>query len=289
MHKLLEAHYQGKNWKKVHKELTKTFNSYFEEEREELGNLPKICKRLMLSYLRTYQKEDGHWTVVATELDKWVTLPNGLKLQVIIDLIVSDHMGLWIVDHKFRAKFSGRNGMVLDPQLTLYFQALEILGYRNIMGVIYNEVRTKAPTVPKLTAKTGRLEKRSNIDTDIWTYAAAVKAHGFDLADYADILKIIANRQHEKFFRRTHLPKDKPMVDTMTLELTQTADEIKRAEKRNAFPRTFLPMCEWGCDYRDLCISELHGGDISSMVNSGYTIKKGKEKDKEDPKWTQKS
>jgi RecB family exonuclease len=292
MHSLLEAHYLSKSfldyprWEKVHKRNTKKFYAMFEEERLGLGDLPDECMRLMRGYLRTYEQEDRHWRTIDTEVNEYVDLPNGLRLNIVVDLIVEDHAGLWLVDHKFRKRFSDTAvSMQLDPQLTLYFWGLQQLGYRPIAGAIYNEVRTKPPTVPKLT-KTGRaLERRANIDTDIWTYADAVKSHGFDLADYAGILRTIASRQHERFYRRTYLPKDDPVVLTHMRELVMTARQIAFAEREGQFPRTFNGrLCPWDCRYKDLCISELHGGDIQSIIDSSFIVKRGEKKEEDEPK-----
>lgn len=284
MHALLEVHYGGGNWKKKHKELTVIYNNYFEEERVDLGDLPTDCKRLMLSYLRTYEREDRYWYPIDQELNEYVTLPSGLRLNVVVDLVVEDHMGIWIVDHKFRSKFSrpGKPSVVLDPQLTLYFWAIERLGYRPLAGAIYNEVRTKAPTVPA-KLKSGGLQQRSNIDTDIWTYAAAIKRNGESLAKYEKILRVIASRQRERFFRRTHIPKDSPVVDTTMRELMQTASEINAAERRRSYPRSHESSCDW-CDYSDLCVSQFMGGDIQSMIKSNYTLKRGESKEEDDPR-----
>jgi PD-(D/E)XK nuclease superfamily len=284
MHKLVETHYGGGNWKKVHKDYVKRYNGLFLEIREELGDLPNDCERLMKSYLRNYEKEDRFWFPIDQELNEYVTLPSGLKLNVVVDLVVEDHMGIWIVDHKFRGRFSDRSSsMALDPQLTLYFWAMEQLGYSPLAGAIYNEVRTKAPAIPA-KLKSGRLSQRANIDTDIWTYARAVKRNGEDLADYAKILRIIASRQRERFFRRTHLPKDAPVVQTMMRELMQTANEINAAERRRAYPRTYdgtATGCK-RCDYNSICISQLHGGDIKSIIQSDYIKKTGDAKEEDD-------
>lgn len=283
MHALLEAHYGGKKWRRVHKDFVRKYNGLFLEERQALGDLPNDCDRLMQSYLRNYEKEDRFWTPIDQELNEFVTLPSGLRLNVVVDLVVEDHMGIWIVDHKFRTKFAGRGAsVVLDPQLTLYFWAMEQLGYAPLAGAIFNEVRTKAPTVPA-KLKSGRLAQRSNIDTDVWTYASAVKANGESIADYAKILRLIAGRQRERFFRRTYLPKDSPVVATTMRELLQTAGEINAAERRRSYPRSVDKSCDW-CDYQDLCISQFNGGDIKSLIKSNYTRKRDSMKEEDDPR-----
>ena len=280
MHALLQAFYEGKSWKKVHKKLVKAFNNLWDEHREELGDLPGECLALMRAYLRQYPDDLKRYRIIDAEMDEIITLPNGLKLQIIVDLILEDLIdgGLWLWDHKFRAKLGDPDDMLLDPQLTLYFWGLEDMGYKDIRGVMYNEVVTKVPKVPKFLEKSGRLEKRKNIVTDVRTYMQAIKDYDLDPADYADILAIIAANEENRFYRRTPIPKDPPVVKTVLREAVDTAKEIHRAEVEGRYPRTFDTSCKFQCEYKSLCIAELHGADIQSIIQQSFEVStRGKE------------
>lgn len=273
VHKLLETHYDGEDWKATHKLLTKQFYGLFEEEREMLGDVPETARAIMKAYLRRYAEEDKQYRVVDSEMNEFVTLPNGIQLQIVVDLIVEDRRGrLWPWDHKVRTKFGDGDSMLIDPQLSLYFQGLKMLGYKNIAGVVYNELAAKPPREPNLLASRKRLEKRQDIHTDVYTYMRAIRRHGFDPSDYADILRRLAVTQRGKFFRRTVLPKDAPQLRTVMGELVMTAGDILRAERRVEFPRTFIPrQCKWDCAYKELCIAQMHGSNIDTMVKTGFT------------------
>jgi hypothetical protein len=272
MHELLQTFYDAGDWRKTHKRLTKKFYRLFEDERQMLGNLPDECERIMRAYLRQYEEEDGHLRIVDTELNEYVTLPNGLRIQIIVDLVYEDDMGLWAMDHKFRGQFADPESMRLDPQLTLYYWGLEVLGYPCV-GTVYNEVLTKPPVIPKLTAKTGRLEKRKNIFTDQYTYAKTVKEHGFSLSDYTDILRVIGLSQKDRFFKRTYMPRDKHMVRNVMRDLNDTAVEIMRAERDGRFPRSFDKSCKFSCEFKDLCLTQFHGGDGESIIKAYFNRK----------------
>lgn len=273
MHALLQAHYEGKKWTKVHKRLTKNFINLLDEIREELGDLPGECKRLMLSYVRQYPNDFDRYRVIDVEMDEIVTLPNGLKLQVIIDVIVEDILegGLWVMDHKFRGKLAEPIDMVLDPQLTLYYWALEFMGYKDLRGALYNEVRTATPKTPDIL-KSGELSQRKNIDTDVFTYMNAIKQHELDPADYSEILTHIATNEEVRWFRRTPIPKDPPVLKTVMRELVETAQEIQTAERTDKYRRTTDKSCNWGCEFRNVCVAELHGADISSIVKADFEV-----------------
>lgn len=280
LHELLMVHCDGEDWRERHSVLTKRFNNLFEEEREQLGDLPRDCSRLMRGYLRTYEKTDRRrYVTIDTEMDEIVTLRNGLKLHMIIDRIVWDKVlkGMWIWDYKSRKNFEDADNIILDPQGTLYYDGLsELGGYEPILGFVMDEIRTKPPAIPDVL-KSGQLSKRKNIDTDVWTYMSAIRRHGLDPRDYSAILRLIASRQKERFYRRVALPKDPPVVRTLRREALQTARVIRTADERGHYPRTFDKSCAWMCDYRDLCIAELMGGDISSMVKMNFTSDKEQE------------
>jgi hypothetical protein len=274
-HSLLQAHYEGKDWKKKHKRLTKQFNNLPEEIREQLGDIPTECRRIMRGYFRQYPDDHKRYRVIDCEMDEIVVLSNGIRLNIIVDLILEDLIdgGLCFWDHKFRGKLGEADDMMLDPQLTLYFWGLEKLGYHDMRYGLYNEVRTKVPTVPKLLVR-GGLSKAKNIDTDVYTYMKAIRDNDLDPNEYADILHHIATNEETRFFRRTPIPKDPPVVRTTMKELVDTAVEIQRAERQDRYPRSFETSCKWGCDYKDLCIAELHGADIKSMIQQNFEVSK---------------
>jgi hypothetical protein len=277
IHDLLMVHYDGEDWRERHRELAKRFNNLFEEEREMLGDLPRECLRIMKSYLYTYEQEDKKFRVVDSELNEIVTLPNGLEVNVVVDLIMEDQRGgLWPWDHKTRGSFEELDIIIMDPQKSIYFDALEIMGYTPLRGVGENEIRTKPPAVPALLAR-GGLSKRKNIDTDVRTYMAAIRRQGLDPRDYSEILRLIASRQKDRFFRRTAIPKDRPVLRTARRELVQSAREIRFAERKAVYPRTVDRSCKWGCEFRDICFADLHGADISSMIKMNFTNRKDRD------------
>jgi RecB family exonuclease len=271
IHELLMVHNDGEDWRIRHRQLTKKFQNLWEEEREDLGDLPGECARIMFAYLRTYKSDAQRYRVIDSELDEVVSLPNGLKLNVIVDVVLEDIIdgGIWLRDYKTRDKFTRSENMMLDPQMTLYFWSMEQMGYKPIRGAQYDEIRTKAPSAPHLN-KDGGLSKAKSIDTDVWTYMHEIKRYDLDPADYEDILRHIAVNQKDRFFRRTPIPKDRPVIQTTMREAVQTAQEIQQAEQRHRFPRTFDTSCTWQCEYRDLCIAELYGGNIDPLIKMNF-------------------
>lgn len=290
IHALLETHYAnydhhavkvgkrmvptGGNWKVAHKALTQAFNNLFDEEKEDLGDLPAECLRIFTSYLMRYGKEDtARWRVIDTELDEIITLPSGLRFQIIIDLIVEEpDGGLWIVDHKTVGQFMPVDFMLLDAQLARYFWGAEHMGYKPLRGILFNEVKTKAPTLPKVLANGTELEKRANLQCDVYTYLREIKRHGMDIDPHREFLRRLASQQ-DSWFRRTRLPKDPPLIATLMEELEMTADAIRHAQEAGHYPRTVNKDCTWSCEYLHMCQVELAGGDASDIIKARFTTK----------------
>lgn len=289
MHELLMVHRDGHSWAHRHAVLTAEFNTLFEEEREELGDLPGDAARLMRSYLRTYPDDAKRYRVIHTELDERVEMPNGDMFRFIIDLILEDQVngGLWLLDYKTLSRFLPDDFMLLDSQLARYFWAAKRLKLETpgspLMGAIFDEIRTKAPTVPALL-KSGRLTQKKDQDTDVTTYLWAMKKLDKTKEPWKDkvqfyypTLQRIKAQQEGRFFRRTFLPRDKPMTQQMMHELMMTANEIKRATRIGQYPRAVSKDCIWDCDYLDLCQIELQGGDSSHTKKIKFTVKEEEE------------
>lgn len=269
LHQMLQAHYEGEDWHEVHSKLTKQFLTLFEEEREELGDLPAETARIMRSYVRRWKAEDQRYTVIDAELDEILTMSNGVEFNFIIDLIVEDERGgLWLWDHKTVKNFMDQDFMLLDAQLARYFWAAEKMGYKPLKGVMFNEIRTKPPAVPELL-KSGSLSQRKNIDTDYFTYLREIKRHGLDRAPYDELLhRLRANSG--KFFRRTVMPKDRSLTKRTIKDLLETGQEIAAATRRERFPRSVNKTCTWDCEFKDVCITELFGGDPTSLMKTNF-------------------
>jgi hypothetical protein len=273
VHDLLMVWTDGEDWKLAHRERAKAFASLFEEEREEMGDVPNDALRLFKAYMRQYREEDRGIKVLDTEVDETIELPNGLTFQFIIDCIIEDRAGdVWFKDYKTLSRFMDPEFMILDPQLSLYFWGGAKLGIK-AHGVMYDELRTKAPTIPRLL-QSGELSKAKNIDSDYWTYLREIKRHGLDPKDYMDVLRRLhANR--ERFFRRTRLPRERPVIKTTLVDMVSTAQEMARSERKGQFPRTPDKIsCPRFCEFYGPCLTQLQGGHIDKMLKRDYEPRK---------------
>lgn len=273
LHELLMTHYDGEDWKVRQAQLTHQFNELFEEEREDMGDLPGETHRIFVSYLQHWARHDKGLHTIDSELDEILTLPSGDEFNFIIDLIVEESDGgLWLWDHKTVGKFMDPGFMLIDAQLARYFWAAEKMGYTPLRGIVFNELSTATPTLPRML-QSGRLEKRANIRCDVYSYYREILKHKQDPRRYADFLRKLMS-QSDQWFRRTKLPKDKPLTDRTLAEMMMTAREMKQAEELNEFPRTPDRSCTWGCPFVDPCTIQLQGGEIDQVLKLRYTQRK---------------
>lgn len=270
MHKLIEVDAKGGNWRDEHKIQTAKFNELFDEEKDDLGNLPKDCARMMRSYKWHYAHDP--WKIIEVEMILEATFPDGTIYRGRIDLLVENQYGLWIVDHKVNARLPDITFRLLDSQSALYIWAARQMRIP-VQGHIWNYLRRKPATVPALLQSGDRLSKRK-IDTDYPTLYRAIKKYGLDADDYSEQLAYLKKLQYRHgepqlspFFRRDVLEKDPEMLKQVAREAYHTARRMNEYdfERVEFVERVPDRSCEWMCDYREICSLELFGGDPRSI------------------------
>ena len=288
-HRLLELYYRGEDWRAEHIVLTEKYAGLFDEEKEALGDLPTECMRLMRSYLWHYgaDKSDPYhgWKVIDTELTLECPWPDGEGVyRCRLDVLAEDQYGLFIGDHKTNKRLPGHTTRVLDAASALYLWCARENGL-DVYGFLWNYIRTKAPTVPKLVYQGTARERLSTaaIDTDYPTMVRAIKSYGIEKTDKWDrgqVAALKAQRWHDgmvqtsPFFRRTMLEKDDDMIAGVVATAMRTRDRM-RADGWDApetIERVADTSCDWMCDYTSLCETELFGGDGKRLRRQDFRV-----------------
>lgn len=259
-----------------HQLLSAKFNEYFDEEKDELGDLPTEIARMMRSYFWHYAAET--WVVHEVEFLLETAFPDGTVYRGKIDLLIENQFGLWIVDHKTHKTLPNLDFRLLDAQSALYIWAA-IRNKIPVEGHIWNYVRWKPPTIPGLLKDGSRLYAR-DIETDYPTLLKAIKGYGLNPRDYKHWLIRLRNQRYtpgemqlSPFFRRDFLEKSPTL-------LRQVAQEGYHTAKRmNSYPfdrdgfveRVPDRSCTFSCSYTDICATELFGGNIQPLLKN-YTV-----------------
>lgn len=277
-HSCLEYHYKGDEWKAALKIFRKEFDKLLDEEKAVYGNLPSEVSRMMQGYQAYYKKED--WQVVTDKQGKplverefKIRIPKTrIVVKGIIDLVVRDEYGIWVVDHKTVKKDPPSNeARMSDVQTTLYFWvALTLceewgIDPKQLRGAIFNYIRTQPPKEPELL-KDGSMSKR-NIDTCWMFYKSALLKAGLNPDNYRDMrMKLRGNEGN--FYHRHRMDKPKALMKMLLQEAVFTAYQIEAFADMPA--RSLDKSCDWFCDYKDLCYAQLQGFDTDGLIRTLY-------------------
>jgi hypothetical protein len=280
MHEILQYHYMGRDWRVAHKNLTKRFNNLLLEEREYYGDLPAEVERMMLAYLYEYKDEDKEWEVLFVEETFRVNHPNGNVFEFKPDLVVRDHATDQVIcwDHKTTKSIPSAEFRMSDLQSGLYPWGLRLAGIE-VDSFGFNYIRTKPPTVPSINMD-GSISKR-RIDTDFRTLAAFLKGYYGDNwpKDIPDHWKTqLATLKHtNSYFKRSKMVKPKAVESRLVEELDYTTQEIiawyefmEDEPSDDPWTRNMIKSCEWDCDFHELCLIELMGGDGKFIRKQKY-------------------
>lgn len=265
LHKCLEGLYRTGEWKPEWKAYKKEFKKLFEEEREALGDIPKEVFRLMRGYCNCW-KYDKHWDILGIETEFKCRLPHSrVVLKGVIDLIIQDKVGIWPVEHKSHKILPNHDCRMMEVQSTLYYYVVS-RKFDNVSGILFNYLRTKAPTEPQLL-QSGELSKKK-IDTDRATYLSAIKKHELDPKNYEDILERLS---YKTFFKRERVSRPNALVEAVVREAILTGHLIEPFREGRLLPaRTIISQCAWDCEFQPLCYAELHGHDTDYLINTMY-------------------
>lgn len=291
-HALLEEHYAGRSWQERHRELCRDFSLLFDEEKDHLGDLPAEMLALMRSYLWHYGADKSDplhgWEVKGTELTMECAWPDSKDGKDVyrcrLDMMMHDPLwGLLIGDHKTHKTLPNTGFRLLDAASALYIWCAWENGY-DVQGFLWNYIRTKAPTEPKLVyvGKKNEGLSKSVTDTDYPTMVRAIKKYGLDPAPYRDRLRFLKSQRWEAgavqtsgFFRRDVLEKDEDMIRRVVAAAMLTRDRMHAYDWKavDAIERVPDRFCGSMCrSYVDLCQTELYGGDGKRLRRQLYKI-----------------
>ena len=265
MHHLLEQYFKciksGKNTpvQLVHYPL-QTADEYCKENPlvDEYGIRGEV-EAIFRNYVLEYWQTDTKLEVVETELK--FTMPiytnegdeTGVYLTGYVDALLRDpDTGLvYIMEHKTTSLSveSRTVNLALDDQVSLYCIAMQDLGYK-VGGVIYDVIRKKIPSEPKLL-KNGKMSVAS-VDTTYQIYLNALISNGLDPEDYQEKLEELKT-QGKPFFARVSTDRTQEELNKVYQELINRAIVIGTTTDHNCWYRMPCNDCNNDCMYIEKC------------------------------------
>ncbi len=285
IHDMIEAWVNGDDWRRALREYEKQYDKLFLEEKEEYGDIINDMMVVMHGYVAFWEKNELEYIEqegVRTEHPLEVELiPGRVLFTGVIDRIGRDKKDrVWLVESKsFKKNLPKEEIRVSDLQTTLYYWGAPKCGFPEPHGVMWDYIRSKPPAIPELLKK-GGLSKRKNIDTTYETYLAAIKHHGLEVSDYAEILENLKTKPNG-YYRRTYRPAPKKLVNILLNDLKSTALEIE-ALGETLRTRHLSHDCGWWCNYYSLCQAELQGLDTDFLRKKEYQERSDPNESQED-------
>lgn len=267
IHDCLQAHYSGKDWKEQLENKRREFYNLYDDMEEDL---PAIVEGIITRYLEHYKKDPLKVQKVEFEIDTKIT--SKIRVRGYIDALVKDKEGrLWIMERKSHKTIPNADARYLDLQTVLYMWLYQRQTGETPYGIIWDYLRTKLPTVPRLL-KSGELSKAKSIDTDYKTYFNEIKKHNLNPKDYEELLFELQTTG--RYFERVKLPHpSKALTNSTTLDFMATAEEIVQIKSSNRpRVRNLMRDCT-GCQYFSICNAERLGYDSTHIRKKEYQTK----------------
>lgn len=282
VHSLLEEDAKGKDWHKLHTKLSHQFENLSDGDRDFYGDMPSEIETIMNSYFWHYKADP--WTYHETELELTAEL-DGVLIRIKFDALIENQFGLYLVDHKTHKTLPKLDYRLLDTQSPLYTW----VAHQNkipVQGFIWNYVRWKAPVVPKLAYRGTARQRLSlrDVETDYPTFIHTIKQfqreNGFKVtpevkakADYLKAQRYVPGAlQTSPFFLRSVIEKSPETIRQVLLEARRTAERMNTYDWSEGVERTVGRHCEFMCSYRDLCTTELTGGNTRPLIKQNYEV-----------------
>lgn len=269
IHRLLEARYRDGSWKPEWKKLNSEYAKLWQDEKDYYGDLPEFSKRMMQGYDYHWKDDQKDWNI--REVERKVQIPLGKNWVFIgkIDVEAENEEGLWLWDHKtFSGQQPSSDYRTSDPQSSLYAWAYEKITGNRPVGFVFNYMRTKLPTIPKIL-KRGGLSVAKNIDTNWITLARFLRENDLNQEDYRPQLAA-ARARDGLFYQRIFIPKPDIVIRNLLLDIQEKAPRIRQVHEGRRPVRTLTYECERMCPYHLLCITELTGGDGSYIKKQNF-------------------
>src|SRR5690606_21962812 len=261
---LLNAYTRGEPWEPVLEQYERTYGRLFREERELYGDIIGDCRRIMEGYVRRWANDPLTYVGSQVELGP-IEIEDGIFLTGVADALGEDDRGIWLVERKSHRNLPDENARMWHMQILIYVWLLLKQGYDNIRGIVWDYLRTKAPSKPEVL-RDGSLSRRKKIDTTWEVYKQAVIEAGQDPEDYKDMQKALQGREN-RFYRRVYMPVTKSMLNPVIKDARITALQIQALQHH---PTRRLSRDCARCSYFPLCYAELNRLDTSELLRLEY-------------------
>jgi hypothetical protein len=174
---------------------------------------------------------------------------------------------LFLWDYKVRTQLQPEDDEEVNFQFAVYQRILRVDYGVNVVGSICAQVFNELPKEPKLN-QNGSMA-RTDIKTDWPTYSAALVANGLDPNDYLDMKDKLNGKE---FWRLSKAYRKPAELEAVWNEIVLPAVK-EMASTKTPMTRTMSAWNCKGCNFRNLCLEGMRGGDVDYIIANDYQPK----------------
>lgn len=272
-HKLLEVRTNKKQVKQEWKRMKDEFYEMPANWQSELGETyPEDLKTIFQDYMKMWQgtplpDETEH----SFELP--IKAPSGEKFIFVgvIDELYKTDTGIDIGEHKTFSRPPDMNTLVMNTQKSLYCKAAQLLWGKLPEKVRWDYIKSTPAKYPVWLEKSKRFSTVTSKEITERSWLRACKEKEITDPSILEQGKMYKGNENNFFFRveQDVYPE---MVDDVFDGFRYTCGDILYQGEKNK-TKNLTRDCSW-CEYRDICLAELSGGDREYVISEKFERKK---------------
>jgi len=217
--------------------------------------------------------EDEGLEYVAAEVSWRLKIPgtnDGFLAGTFDGLAVTENSGVWIIEHKTYTQANTLEALATDDQMLHYFWAASQLFQEPVIGVLYDGIAKKLPSVPT-RLKSGAMS-RARIATNWATYKRALVEADLDLEEYDDVRELLVDRPNP-FYKRIRVIFPTSSFACLEQNLAELYRDMSDPNT-SKYPNFRWEGC-WDCSYSDLCKAQQFDGDFDFVRGTQFRRSEG--------------
>lgn len=235
----------------------------FDDELLEYEDVVQECETRVLSY---FEQHDDPWEILHVE-ETFVIMVDNEVVSFTPDLVVRTPDGnVWVVDHK-NVKTIPDELPFGDMQAALYIAGVKAV-YPETVGFIWNYLRKKTPTQPRLVKDGSRVSDINRIDTTYEILYKFCEENGL-LNLESHRARLIELQNSAKFFRRMEYLISDDFEQNLVEDITELSQAMRSGVKYRVFSKSPLDGCD-RCSYNVVCKADLQGGATDQLIQEFY-------------------
>lgn len=268
-HKLLEVRKNKAEVKKEWHRMKDEFYAMPSSWQEELGeNYPEDLKVIFSDYMDRWRG-----TPLPTYTEKPFELTIGqesgedIVFVGIVDELYQYEDQIDIGDHKTFSSPPNMNTLVMNAQKCLYSKAAEIIWGKLPKKFRWDFIKSTPAKYPIWLEKSHRFSQAKSRDITPRSWRRACKEHGItdkEILKQGDQYKDNVNNY---FFRVDQDIYPEMVEDTFNGFLFTCRNIVNQGRENKT--KNLTRDCSW-CEYRDICLAEMSGGDREFVINERF-------------------